>query len=347
MALQSTPDEFFLKAPEGLELRGDGVEDHHHPFAQLAFHGADRGTCAVVEIIVVGDARRRRRALLVVITGSYGLGVGGLAGHGLVGERLCNLAAVGLLQIDDLAQQDATAGQLFAPDHDRFEGQGAFAKPPDHGVAAGLDALGDGDFALARKQLNRAHLAQVHPDRIVSAVIGALFVGAFGDRGLFAHGHFAAFGLGRVFLGFNDVDAHLREHGEGVLDGFGGDFLGRQDLVQLVHGDVAAGLGLLDELLDPRIGQVEERTVAHRLLGGLGRGGFAHLALRIGRGPHARSAPKMVYGRRPSRALPSRRPVACPNRSRLNRPSQCVAFGFQAPETGRTGGPRQILFGGG
>jgi hypothetical protein len=29
-----------------------------------------------------------------------------------------------------------------------------------------LDALGDLDFAFAREQLDRAHLAHVHPDRV-------------------------------------------------------------------------------------------------------------------------------------------------------------------------------------
>ncbi len=81
----------------------------------------------------------------------------------------------------------------------------------------------------------------------------------------------------RVFLGLDDVDAHLAEHGQGVFDGLGGDLLGRQDLVQLVHGDVAAGLGLLDELLDPGVGQVEQRPV-----GGGGRfGGSAVVVVVI------------------------------------------------------------------
>ena len=47
---------------------------------------------------------------------------------------------------------------------------GDFAEAGDHGLAAGLDALGDGDLALAREQLDRAHLAEIHADRIVGAV---------------------------------------------------------------------------------------------------------------------------------------------------------------------------------
>ena len=44
-------------------------------------------------------------------------------------------------------------------------------KRADHQLAAGLDALGDGDFAFARQKLDRAHLAQIHAHRIVGAVI--------------------------------------------------------------------------------------------------------------------------------------------------------------------------------
>ena len=47
---------------------------------------------------------------------------------------------------------------------------GLSQRPGDHGVAPGLDALGDGDLALAGEELHRAHLAQVHAHRVVGAV---------------------------------------------------------------------------------------------------------------------------------------------------------------------------------
>ena len=125
--------------------------------------------------------RGRRRAVGLAprprLGGDAGGGVLGLAGDGRVAERLGHLAAVGLLEVDHLAQQDAAVGELLAPDHDGLEGQGALAQAADHGVAAGLDALGDGDLALAGEQLDRAHLAQVHAHGIVGAVEGALLVG--------------------------------------------------------------------------------------------------------------------------------------------------------------------------
>ena len=72
--------------------------------------------------------------------------------------------------------------EFVAPDDDGLEGQRAFAQAGDHRLAAGLDALGDGDFALARQQLHRAHLAQVHAHRIVGALGGLGRAGGDGGR---------------------------------------------------------------------------------------------------------------------------------------------------------------------
>ena len=99
----------------------------------------------------------------------------------------------------------------------------------DHRLAAGLDPLGNGDFALARQELDRAHLAQVHAHGIVGA-LGRLGT-AGGDRrrpggldelaafGLLLVGAFGGFLLGffRV-LALDDIDAHLAEHRVHVLD---------------------------------------------------------------------------------------------------------------------------------
>ena len=54
-------------------------------------------------------------------------------------------------------------------------------------------------------------------------------------------------------LGLDDVDAHLAEHGEHILDLLGIDLLRGQHRVDLVMGDVAALLGGADELLDGRV----------------------------------------------------------------------------------------------
>src|SRR6202023_3664447 len=89
-------------------------------------------------------------------------------------------AGVGRFQVDDVAQEDLAFVEFVAPDDDGLEGQRAFAQPCDHRLAAGLDALGNGDFAFARQQLDGAHLAQIHADGIVGA-LGGLGLLDFGD----------------------------------------------------------------------------------------------------------------------------------------------------------------------
>ena len=71
-----------------------------------------------------------------------------------------------------------------------------------------LDALGDCDFALAREQRHRAHLAQVHADGIVGLVERAgreVELGAFAFRAFLAL-HAFAFALVALFR-VDQVDA--------------------------------------------------------------------------------------------------------------------------------------------
>ncbi len=58
-------------------------------------------------------------------------------------------------EVDDLAQLHAPLVEGVGPADDGVEGDRAFAQAPDHGVAAGLDALGDGDLALAARGAQR------------------------------------------------------------------------------------------------------------------------------------------------------------------------------------------------
>ena len=97
----------------------------------------------------------------------------GVFGH-LVGRG----SLVGGVEIEDVAQQHFLVVERLGPLDDGVEGDRALAQAADHHVAAGLDPLGDGDFALAAEQLDRAHFAQVHAHRIVGPLAGASFFGA-------------------------------------------------------------------------------------------------------------------------------------------------------------------------
>ncbi len=200
---------------------------------------------------------------------------GASPGSGCDGCGLGVGALIGGFEIDDVAQQNLAVVQLVAPDDDGLEGERALAQPGDHRLAAGLDALGDGDLALAGEKLDRAHLAQIHAHGIVGALGGLLGGGlGLGDRGGGNHGAGRIGGpllaRGRRLLGLvgvDDVDAHVGEHRHGVLDLLGGYLLGGEHLVQLVIGDKAARLRGLDQLLDRSVGHVEHGAVGGLRLG--------------------------------------------------------------------------------
>ena len=138
-------------------------------------------------------------------------------------------AGVGRFQIDDVAEEDFSAVEFVAPDDDGLEGKRAFAETCDHRLAAGLNAFGDGDFALAGEQFHRTHLAQIHAHGVVGALGGVLARGLGRELGLdldqlafallLVVGLLARaliFGLG--FFGLDHVDAHLAELRQDVLD---------------------------------------------------------------------------------------------------------------------------------
>src|SRR5207302_2951325 len=79
-------------------------------------------------------------------------------------------AGIGGFEVDDVAKEDLSFVEFVAPDDDGLEGQRAFAEARDHRLAAGLDALGNRNFAFAGQELDRAHLAQVHAHGIVGAL---------------------------------------------------------------------------------------------------------------------------------------------------------------------------------
>ena len=177
-------------------------------------------------------------------------------------------------------QEHFAVVQFVAPDDDGLEGERALAQAGDHRLAAGLNTLGGGDLALAREQPNRAHLAQIHAHRVVGALDRLLGLG-FGRRlrrdldqfaglGFLALGLLARLLLFRLgLLGLNHVDAHLVERRQNVLNLLGGDLLRGYDRIELLVGDVAALLGLLDHLRDGGVGEIEQRQRGIRGLGTL------------------------------------------------------------------------------
>ena len=142
----------------------------------------------------------------------------------------------------------------------------AFAQTEDHRVAPGLDPLGDGDFAFAAEQLDRAHFAQVHPHRIVGTVDRFLLLL---DRRAFRVGFGVDLvldrrlvGIDRILVALDDVDAHFRDRGHDVLDLLGGHLVLRQSLIQLVIGDHPAPLGPGDQFLDRGVVEIDQRRIA-------------------------------------------------------------------------------------
>jgi hypothetical protein len=179
-------DLLVLQLAQLLVGLGDNVERLHHLRAKLGFHGGERevGFVLVLFLFLAREAFAADIGDVVVAVADAArlfLFFGGLA------VRLDLLRAlelrrslgfgtgIGRFEIDDLAQQRRAFVEFVAPDDDGLEGQRALAEARDHRLAAGLDALGDRDFALARQKLDRAHLAQVHAHRIVGAV-GRLFL---------------------------------------------------------------------------------------------------------------------------------------------------------------------------
>ena len=236
-------------------------------------------------------ARNRRRA-----------GNGGLRHRLAVGaddHRHLHLlgvgAGVGRFQVDDVAQEDFSLVQFVAPDDDGLERQRAFAQACDHRLAAGLDALGDGDFALAREQFDRAHFAQIHAHRIVGA-LGRLFLLGGGERLRLGLDHFAAgssssssscssaaFSVSPSSPSASSVSTTLMPISLSIAmmsSICSGEVeFGRQHGIERVEGDEAALLGGLDHLLDAGVVEIEQRQRGvGRAFGFLFRGLFLDLS---------------------------------------------------------------------
>src|SRR3954464_3242037 len=135
----------------------------------------------------------------------------------------------------------------------------AGADRQDHVPQAVLDALGDLDFAFARQQLDRAHLAHVHAHRVGGAPefrvdrrerrFGLLFhiLVRLGD-GLSFGSDQQLLLVGRLVV---DLDAHVGASREARLDLLGVDQVLGQVVVDFRIREEAALLAELDQVLQP------------------------------------------------------------------------------------------------
>ena len=221
----------------------DLVEHLHHMRQQGALRRCKREVGLVVCVVVVARVAVLAvgRLACIVIVGRLVRGSGSIC-------RAAMQRGPGRIEVHDIAEQPGFPLQFLAPVEDIADGGRRSADRADHLFASGFDPLGDGDFALARQQFDRAHLAQVHAHRIVCTTdviidIAALFALRCGVA------------LRRRLLGFlrlDDIDAELGEHGHRILDLLGRDLVGRQRRVQFLVGDIAAFLAVLDKLFDGR-----------------------------------------------------------------------------------------------
>src|SRR6266436_2656426 len=222
-ASMAASDIWFSNSSSSMSESADDSEVLSPSAAAAGIAGAARNGVGGGERLAVGAERGCEQRRVHVV-----LGVG---------------TGVGRFQIDDVAKEDLAFVEFVAPDDDGLERQRAFAQPCDHRLAAGLDAFGDRDFALARQQLDGAHLAQIHADRIVGALAGLGFLD-LGDGLLrdldqvvvgLVLGLFLGFLVAVGVLGLGDIDAHIREHRHDVLDLLRRGGVGRQDFVELIE----------------------------------------------------------------------------------------------------------------
>ncbi len=125
----------------------------------------------------------------------------------------------------------------------------------DHVLQAVLNALGDLDFALACQQFNRAHLAHIHAHGIggpaefridggkrLLRLLDDVFIGNHRGRGLV---HQQRFGIRRLVI---DLDAHVVDHADDVLDLLGVEHVVREMVVDLRVSEIAALLAQDDQV---------------------------------------------------------------------------------------------------
>ena len=185
---------------------------------------------------------------------------------------------------DDVDQARAAGLHRLVSAQQVFRRGRVVRKCEAHGVEAFLDALGDADFAFARQQLDRAHLAHVHAHRIGGA---AEFGVERGQRGGGLLDGFFVSGRGRlgrenalvVRRLFVHRNAHVVDRVYDLFDLLGVDDFRRQVIVHLRVGEVALFLAARDQQLELRLTLFRQHVAARRKVDELGVALLALLAI--------------------------------------------------------------------
>ena len=188
------------------------------------------------------------------------------AGQHAADER--GLLLLGVVLVGDVGDVPDRDARLAEPVLQRLElalGEVRRHHGPRDPFLALLDPLGERDLALAREERDAAHLAEVHPDRVLGAADGARReidrVAGLGLDGLLplVEGVFDLVqGAGRLGA-VDDVDVHGSEHQHDVVELVRGDQVSGQGVVELFVGDVALLLARRDQLVQ----LFQFRVVAH------------------------------------------------------------------------------------
>ena len=151
---------------------------------------------------------------------------------------------------DDFLDVADAAAEVFAQADDLADDDRRARDGLHDAELAALDALGDFDFALAGKQRNGAHLAQIHADGVVG-----LFERSGRQVELYVVGLFAGLGLvlvavaAELAFAVEDIDALGVDGGEQIIEIVGGGDITGQEVVDLAIGEISLLFPGVDELV--------------------------------------------------------------------------------------------------
>lgn len=176
------------------------------------------------------------------------------------GSGQCSGGSVGFF--NQVVEADHDLGQTLLAFLVRFViGQQHFGRQREHAqccldlAQTFFDALGDGDFAFAGQQLNRAHFAHIHAHRVGGATTFGVQRGQRGG-GFFGSGvvNLAVAGVAIVeqqgfSIGgnFMDIDAHAVDHADDVFDLLRVDQVVGQVVIDFGVGQIALFQALADQ----------------------------------------------------------------------------------------------------